>query len=180
MDDVAKVFAKYGIPEWIWRPIMEAESGGNPGAVGDGGKSIGLFQINTSVHPYSPDELFDPVRNAEIAAQMMAPVWQEAQAAGYPPEVAVLDVWRRGIRPDWTVVSITGLAKSVQARAIALSENGGVPGYPSPDTQGGDVSLSFLGKIAYWVLLLILVITGIVSIGLSLTGGASNVLKVVK
>ena len=48
--------------------IAMAESGGVPNALGDGGVSIGLWQINTRAHPlYSRAEMADPERNADAA-----------------------------------------------------------------------------------------------------------------
>lgn len=48
--------------------IAFAESGGVPNAMGDGGVSIGLWQINTRAWPqWSREELADPRRNAEAA-----------------------------------------------------------------------------------------------------------------
>jgi hypothetical protein len=48
--------------------IALAESGGVPGALGDGGVSIGLFQINTRAHPtYAIEDLKNPVKNVAAA-----------------------------------------------------------------------------------------------------------------
>lgn len=48
--------------------IAIAESSGRSDAVGDGGQSIGLWQIHMPSHPqYSRAELLDPARNAEAA-----------------------------------------------------------------------------------------------------------------
>lgn len=51
--------------------IALAESGGVPGALGDGGRSIGIFQINTHAHPrFMVDDLKDPAKNAAAAYQI--------------------------------------------------------------------------------------------------------------
>lgn len=48
--------------------IAMAESRGNPGAVGDGGDSIGLWQIDTKFHSqYAKSDLADPTYNARAA-----------------------------------------------------------------------------------------------------------------
>lgn len=48
--------------------IALAESGGVPGALGDGGVSIGLWQINTRAHPqYTIEQMKDPIQNAQAA-----------------------------------------------------------------------------------------------------------------
>jgi hypothetical protein len=41
-----------GCPEWILRGIVDTESEGTSGIVGKDGKSIGLCQINESLHAY--------------------------------------------------------------------------------------------------------------------------------
>jgi hypothetical protein len=51
--------------------IALAESGGVPGALGDGGISIGLFQINTRAHPrFAIEALKDPVKNVAAAFEI--------------------------------------------------------------------------------------------------------------
>lgn len=48
--------------------VALAESAGYPGAVGDAGASIGLWQVHTPSHPeYSPAQLKDPSYNAHAA-----------------------------------------------------------------------------------------------------------------
>ena len=48
--------------------IALAESSGNPGAVGDNGTSIGLWQIHYTVHPeFDSNQLTDPQYNANSA-----------------------------------------------------------------------------------------------------------------
>jgi hypothetical protein len=48
--------------------VAMAESGGNPGAIGDNGNSIGLWQINLPSHPqYAQANLLDPNYNAAAA-----------------------------------------------------------------------------------------------------------------
>jgi hypothetical protein len=48
--------------------VAMAESGGNAGAVGDGGQSFGLWQVHVPDHPeYNPSLLLDPHYNAQAA-----------------------------------------------------------------------------------------------------------------
>lgn len=74
-DQVKSIADQYGVPSGVWYPIMVAESNGNPSAVGDNGKSIGLFQLNTAGGQgsgYAPATLYDPVVNARIAMPAIA------------------------------------------------------------------------------------------------------------
>lgn len=66
------VVVRAGFPEPdVATAIALAESGGVPGALGDGGVSIGLFQINTRAHPsYANDDLKDPLKNAIAAYEI--------------------------------------------------------------------------------------------------------------
>lgn len=64
--------------DWVLATIL-IESGGNPGAIGDGGKSYGLMQVNTAVqtdritkHGYAPSDMFAVDRNIEIGTEIMA------------------------------------------------------------------------------------------------------------
>lgn len=51
--------------------VCMAESGGNPSAVGDGGDSIGLWQIDTAFHPDAdPGQLTNPDYNAQYARKL--------------------------------------------------------------------------------------------------------------
>jgi hypothetical protein len=53
--------------------VCEAESSGNPNALGDNGTSYGLWQIHLPAHPaFAGWDLFDPDQNARAALQ----VWQ--------------------------------------------------------------------------------------------------------
>jgi hypothetical protein len=48
--------------------IAIAESGGYPGSLGDGGTSVGLWQIHMPAWPqYTKDQLRDPLENVEAA-----------------------------------------------------------------------------------------------------------------
>lgn len=80
-----EVFKAAGVPDYIWQSIMQAESGGNPSAIGDNGTSYGLFQLHQGGglgDGYAPSQLLDPVVNAEIASQSMAAVTKQGEAKG--------------------------------------------------------------------------------------------------
>jgi soluble lytic murein transglycosylase-like protein len=60
---------KVGFPDPdLATAVAVAESGGNALAVGDFGRSFGLWQIHTPAHPqFSAQSLFDPDYNARAA-----------------------------------------------------------------------------------------------------------------
>lgn len=78
LQSVKNVFDSAGVPAEVWYPIMVAESGGNPAAIGDNGQSIGLFQLNLSGQGsgFDPTMLQNPILNAQIAARAIAPAFQ--------------------------------------------------------------------------------------------------------
>jgi hypothetical protein len=92
-----------GIPEHIWGPIMDAESGGDPSARNQKGEnSWGLFQINTDANPQFADlDLLDPEINAQVAAtHFLAPAYRQVKDIE-DPAFQTEYVWREGIRPLW-------------------------------------------------------------------------------
>lgn len=96
---VQNVFASQGVPDYVWYPIMIMESGGNPNAVGDGGVSIGLFQLNTAGGQgtgYNPGYLKDPVVNAEVASRAIAPAYNAIKDRYLPQSMAAQVALRSG------------------------------------------------------------------------------------
>lgn len=88
---VKSVFDPQGVPEYVWYPILQLESGGDPRAVGDNGVSIGLFQLNTAGGQgtgYNKDYLKDPVINAEIASRAIAPAYHAVENQFLPSDMA--------------------------------------------------------------------------------------------
>lgn len=86
---IAPIFSKYGVPESVWLPILNVESGGNANALGDylGGvpRSVGLFQLNRYGGlgaGYTLEDLLDPATNAEIAASAMSKAYQKGLSLG--------------------------------------------------------------------------------------------------
>jgi hypothetical protein len=100
---VQAVFDRYGVPRYIWQSIAHMETGGTfdpslknvnmPGKPGynpakPAEASYGLFQLNTNGGqglPWAdrPDELLDPVKNAEIAAPEIARAYQVGVQKGF-------------------------------------------------------------------------------------------------
>src|SRR5205823_1081411 len=96
---VKNVFDQYGIPEYVWYPIMMAESTGNPNAVGDNGCSIGLFQLNRCGGQgagYSAYSLRDPATNAQVAAQYIRPAYDAVKSETTPETAAAETAIRSG------------------------------------------------------------------------------------
>jgi len=157
LEEVEKVFEKYGIPKHVWYPIMIAESGGNPKArnVTPKEESVGLFQINLKAHPeYRHLDLTDPVINAEIAARdFIAPKWKVAKAIPDPGSQAIY-VWRWGIRPNWTMVQQKGLDDMVRQMALEIYKD---PSYeyklPEDKIREGTSSWmheNIIGPLSVW------------------------------
>lgn len=142
----------YGIPEYIWRSIMEMESGGNPNAhaLTDREDSRGLFQINIQANPkYKNLDLYNPKVNAEVAFKdFILPSWNLVKGTGMPAGEQAAYVWRYGIRPKWTEEK----AESIMFKASAIAS--GIEGQtPDPDANntdagsGGEGVLDIGGKI---------------------------------
>ena len=77
---VAPVAQKYGVPLNLALALIQQESSGNPGAVGDGGQSVGLGQIQArtaqqpgyGVPPMDPARRTDPAANIDFAMNYLA------------------------------------------------------------------------------------------------------------
>lgn len=107
LDKVRAVAEKYGVPEWVWLPILNKESGGDPSSHADTSSedSRGLFQINIKANPqWAGTDLYDPTTNAKIAFEnFIAPAWEQVKGRTdlqYYEKTAY--VWKEGIRPQWT------------------------------------------------------------------------------
>lgn len=118
---VKKVFSDRNIPEYVWFPIMQMESGGNTNAHANTTRedSRGLFQINIKANPqWKGVNLYDPVENAKIAADhFIAPAYVKATTnAGLKKESDITAyVWRYGIRPAWNDTKEKSIKEKVQA-----------------------------------------------------------------
>ncbi len=73
---VADVAARHGVPADVAVAMMLVESSGDNTAVGDGGTSFGLFQLNTrgmlAEARLTPQQAFDPATNANVALRSLA------------------------------------------------------------------------------------------------------------
>lgn len=101
---IKKVMDQYNIPDWIWLPIAQLESGLNSLAtnITDKEYSMGIFQINVKAHPeYSSLNLFDPEENARAIADLWQGRGVIEKAQELPIEQQAAYVWRYGSRPAW-------------------------------------------------------------------------------
>lgn len=94
---VDPVFRAAGVPSYIWMSIAHMETGGtfDPKALGDNGRSFGLFQLFTDggqgdAYRANPQVLYDPQLNAQVAAPEIARAYRLGQQLGVPegPEMA--------------------------------------------------------------------------------------------
>lgn len=74
IDELTSILRQAGWPDHLIPEalrVVQGESGRSPGAIGDGGRSLGLFQLNAATWaPYcgvTPDHLLDPLWNAWCA-----------------------------------------------------------------------------------------------------------------
>jgi len=84
---VSSIMASIGIPQSVWQPIMDVESGGNANAQSseaNGTTSYGLFQLNSNGvgANYSSSYLLDPTNNATLAGDAMKAAVVKGQAQG--------------------------------------------------------------------------------------------------
>mgnify|MGYP003445397100 CR=1 FL=1 len=91
---------KYNVPPLFLKAVMLIESGGRPDAVGDGGHSVGLFQLHDQGYGHGMgDSRFDPEANADRAARGLAEAWQAGDRAGYSGEYAVRAAYNYSFNP---------------------------------------------------------------------------------
>ena len=79
IDDIA---VRSGVDPNIVKAIIKEESGGNPNAMGDGGESIGLMQIQPKHHKKRMEELgvvslFDPQENVIVGCNILAELYDK-------------------------------------------------------------------------------------------------------
>jgi murein DD-endopeptidase MepM/ murein hydrolase activator NlpD len=104
---------KYGIPVSIWYPIVMTESGGNPLAIGDSGKSYGLFQVYTTVHPdYNIEKGKTSISyQADYWMPNLAKAYQQGLQKGLTGLDLTLYTERYGEKPKWTTTVINNITK---------------------------------------------------------------------
>jgi len=154
-SDIKTVMDKYGIPEYIWFPIAQTESGLNPNAANITAReqSYGIFQINRQAHPqYAAYNLNDPVVNATIAARdFIAPAYEYAKTATTDKERQALIVYSGlkdpenldshkyitgGIKPKWTDAT---RARFIKNFSVAFG-GGGSGGFGGGDGYTGNTT----------------------------------------
>ena len=79
IDDIA---TRSGVDPAIVKAIIKEESGGNPNAVGDGGESIGLMQIQPRWHKTKMEELgivslYDPQENVILGCAILSDLYDK-------------------------------------------------------------------------------------------------------
>lgn len=79
IDDIA---IRSGVDPNIVKAIIKEESGGNPNAVGDGGESIGLMQIQPKHHKKKMEELgivnlFDAQENVILGCSILSDLYDK-------------------------------------------------------------------------------------------------------
>lgn len=91
---------KHNVPPLFLKAVMLIESGGDPGAIGDSGHSVGLFQLHDQGYGHGMGDLrFDPEANADRAARGLGESWQAGQRAGYSGEYAVRAAYDYSFNP---------------------------------------------------------------------------------
>jgi len=91
---------KYNVPPIFLKSVMLIESGGRPDAVGDGGHSVGLFQLHDQGYGFGMgDSRFDPEANIDRAAKGLAEAWQAGERAGYTGEFALRAAYNYSFNP---------------------------------------------------------------------------------
>ncbi len=91
---------KYNVPPLFLKAVMLIESGGRPDAVGDGGASVGLFQLHERGYGHGMgDSRYDPEINAERATKGLAEAWHAGERAGYTGEHAVRSAYDYSFNP---------------------------------------------------------------------------------
>ena len=92
--------AKHNVPPLFLKAVMLIESGGDPGAIGDSGHSVGLFQLHDQGYGHGMGDLrFDPEANADRAARGLAEAWQAGERSGYSGEYAVRAAYDYSFNP---------------------------------------------------------------------------------
>ena len=79
IDDIA---TRSGVDPNIVKAIIKEESGGNPNAVGDGGESMGLMQIQPKWHRAKMEELgiinlYDPQENVILGCAILSDIYDK-------------------------------------------------------------------------------------------------------
>ncbi len=126
MATISDIFSALGIPESVWLPIEQTESGGDPNAYTKTPmeESVGLFQLNRMGGlgtGYTVGQLKDPTFNATIAAEHMAPAYAAGKAKGLTGYSLTQYVAYNAGWPTQAGVKALGYDSTVQAYDTKLS-----------------------------------------------------------
>lgn len=137
---VAEVAKEKGVDPATAIAAMLVESGGNNKAVGDGGTSFGLFQLHQGGElpaGWTPEQAFDPRKNAEVALSVFAQQQDKsdpgqlaaaAQRPGDPAGYAVkVDENLPEAQKLLAQIEAAGGTQSVIAAHEKAAEGGGIP-----------------------------------------------------
>lgn len=93
---------KYNIPMWVVYPIVMTESRGDPLAIGDNGKSYGLFQIYTIAHhDYNIEKGKSDIKyQIDYWMPVLAKHYNDGKSQGYTGLDLVLYTERYGEQPQ--------------------------------------------------------------------------------
>jgi hypothetical protein len=120
--DMARAYGQqYGIPPELMLAALQAESGGNAQIIGDGGESVGLFQLHARGMGagYSVEQRMNPQLQFDIMAPAFARSYQAAQAQGYTGHELIIEAIARTERPrGWE--NPNGAARNAYRRALAM------------------------------------------------------------
>jgi hypothetical protein len=128
---LAPIAAKYNVPLSLARALVMQESGGRPGAVGDGGQSIGLGQIQArtaadpgyGVPPMDPARRTDPAANLDFAMNYLTAKGRAMGATDLnnPDQQAIaLRAYNGGGDPNYV--------QNVRSRMEPMAPAGAAPG----------------------------------------------------
>lgn len=143
---VNDIFARAGISEFAWTHNVRRESGGNPNAVGDGGKSHGIFQFyfgggvgSDLERQFGRQKALQIAKDPVLAAKIMA---ARARAAGVhqitDPNQQAIAFTERVERPAKNVVA--QVKKELGGRAAPLTVG---PPVPATRVYGGGRELVY-------------------------------------
>lgn len=125
---------QYGVPPEIMKSILNQESGGNPKAVGDGGKSKGAWQIN-DVHKVPDAIRFDPAKSTEWAAQFLANLYKQTGS------------WEKAVeRYNGSGPEARKYSQTVMARAKQYGYGSVNSASSNPSTSYGDTISTYLRR----------------------------------
>lgn len=125
--------AENGLDWRVLAAITHPESGGNPGAIGDGGHAYGWFQLNnaggTITGDPNPRSYLDPYKNASFAARAIA----QLGIGKLPPNRQIAEIVKRFERPAAPTPEI---ASAQQWYAQTFGGKPGSTTSPLPATTG--------------------------------------------